>query len=182
MRKMTDLTDRKFGRLTAKRPVGSNKYKKMQWLCECACGNYKIILGNSLLAGLTQSCGCLKGDGTSNMTIHLQVARSKPKSELCERCRERSATELSYNHSLTEAQKFNPNNYEWLCTSCHRLKDGGRGTIVTKARIHRIREFYKCRAADQRELARLFKVSQRTIANILHYRGAYQETSIINVS
>ena len=31
------------------------------FLCQCDCGNTKIILGRSLVRGLTKSCGCMKG-------------------------------------------------------------------------------------------------------------------------
>lgn len=48
-----DLKDRKFGMLTAKQYVGDNK-----WLCECDCGNTKIIRTANLLNGSTNSCGC----------------------------------------------------------------------------------------------------------------------------
>ena len=44
---------------------------------------------------------------------------------------------------------------------------------MTKARIHRIREFYKAKIANQCELADLFKISQATISEILLCKKVY---------
>jgi len=33
------------------------------WLCQCKCGNKKIINKSSLIQGLTKSCGCQKSFG-----------------------------------------------------------------------------------------------------------------------
>lgn len=48
-----DLTDKVFGMLTAKKYMGNKN-----WLCECECGNKKIIAGANLRNGSTISCGC----------------------------------------------------------------------------------------------------------------------------
>ena len=60
-----DLTDKNFGRLVVIKEAGKDKYKKILWECFCdpkfgGCGNIKIILGESLRSGCTQSCGCIK--------------------------------------------------------------------------------------------------------------------------
>ena len=61
MRKLIDLTGKKFGRLTViKRNYPNNKYNRTMWLCKCDCGKEKVILGCSLKGGKTRSCGCLK--------------------------------------------------------------------------------------------------------------------------
>jgi hypothetical protein len=96
-----------------------------------------------------------------------------------ERCRERPATELSYRHK--NGYSRNPDDYQWLCKPCHMLKDKGSGAIMTKAQMHRIREKFKCKAATRQELADIFKVSVRTIHNILHYEGAYKVTVNPNI-
>ena len=171
---LIELTGQKFGRLTVLRQVKVNNQKHGHWLCQCTCGNLTTVRSGHLRNGGVKSCGCLRGNGKGYMSTHRKVAGNKPRPELCERCRERPATELSYDHSLPEAQSFNPDAYEWLCNSCHQLKDRGDKTIMTKARIHRVREFYKCKAATQQELADLFKVSRGTVANIVHCRGVYK--------
>ena len=56
-----DLTGQKFGRLTViKREYPNNKWGRARWLCKCNCGKDKIIAGEQLRQGKTQSCGCLK--------------------------------------------------------------------------------------------------------------------------
>jgi hypothetical protein len=51
-----DLTDRQFGKLTA-RQVSSRKNAKIFWLCDCECGRQAEVCGASLRTGKTQSCG-----------------------------------------------------------------------------------------------------------------------------
>lgn len=59
MGKFQDLTGQKFGRLTVIKRVENSRSKQIRWLCQCDCGNRKVILGNSLKTGKTLSCGCL---------------------------------------------------------------------------------------------------------------------------
>lgn len=56
--KRLDLLGRKFNRLKVIDFVGMNKYNCSVWLCECDCGNNKIVPGNYLMTKRTQSCGC----------------------------------------------------------------------------------------------------------------------------
>lgn len=56
----------KYGKLTvltkAEKPEG--RPKGAYWLCQCECGNQKIIRGADLRAGNVNSCGCLYGKHT----------------------------------------------------------------------------------------------------------------------
>lgn len=65
-----DLTGRRFGRLVvrARAPdhITASGYHHVMWLCDCDCGNEKIIRGKSLIAGYTKSCGCLQREGISS--------------------------------------------------------------------------------------------------------------------
>jgi hypothetical protein len=54
---MIDMTNQRFGRLTAVEYQG-----EAHWLCRCDCGKGKIIAGYSLRNGLSQSCGCLRNE------------------------------------------------------------------------------------------------------------------------
>lgn len=64
MGRFKDLTDMKFGRLTALKRVedyiSPNGTHKIQWLCKCECGNETVVLGQSLTGNLIKSCGCLQ--------------------------------------------------------------------------------------------------------------------------
>lgn len=55
-----DLLGQRFGKLTVIARAENDKFNKARWLCQCDCGNQKIINGSSLLRGLTTSCGCAK--------------------------------------------------------------------------------------------------------------------------
>ena len=53
-----DLTNQRFGKLVALKKVPSKNHHTY-WLCQCDCGNQKIIDGCRLRRGDTKSCGCL---------------------------------------------------------------------------------------------------------------------------
>lgn len=56
-----DISNIKFGKLTAIKPVGT---KPRKWLCNCECGNTAIVLTNKLISGHSKSCGCLVSQAT----------------------------------------------------------------------------------------------------------------------
>lgn len=56
--RMIDLKGRRFGRLLVLRRQGSIG-NRPAWLCSCNCGGRKVIRGQTLVQGLTKSCGCL---------------------------------------------------------------------------------------------------------------------------
>ena len=49
-----------YGRLTAREIVVENVHDPLKWLCDCSCGNTKIVTPSALRSGNTQSCGCLR--------------------------------------------------------------------------------------------------------------------------
>lgn len=172
------MIGRDFGRLTVIEQAENDKNRNSRWLCQCTCGNFIIILGMNLRNGSTKSCGCLRYElkkGIEHRGIHKWLERNKPKPELCERCKERSATELSYNNTDSKGYNKNPDDYEWLCSSCHKFKDIGNKVTMTKAKIHRIRELYIRKAATQQELANIFKVNRMTINRIINREGVYSK-------
>jgi hypothetical protein len=63
-----DITNMKFGKLTAIKPNGfyqSPSRKHILWLCKCDCGIEKTVRLNSLRSGKLQSCGCLLKAGNN---------------------------------------------------------------------------------------------------------------------
>jgi len=56
---MNDLTGKRFGKLVARKRVGTDSSRNATWLCKCDCGNEKIVSSNHLKDGGTRSCGCL---------------------------------------------------------------------------------------------------------------------------
>lgn len=71
-----DITNKKFGRLTAIRRTDKreNITGSIIWECKCECGNVIYVAANALQAGNTTSCGCYKKEVTSR---NLKKAREK---------------------------------------------------------------------------------------------------------
>lgn len=65
MRKPLDLTNERFGSLTALYSTGSNDQGNAMWLCSCDCGNAVIVNSQNLKNGHTKSCGCRKAEATA---------------------------------------------------------------------------------------------------------------------
>ena len=71
-RKRRDLTGLKFGRLTVTALAEAPKGKIDKWFCDCDCGTRGIVVpGNSLVHGITKSCGCLRKEHYNKLTKDL---------------------------------------------------------------------------------------------------------------
>ena len=59
IKQIDDLTGKKYGRLTV---IGlqPTETRKTYWICQCDCGNIKVVRSDSLKSGAIKSCGCLK--------------------------------------------------------------------------------------------------------------------------
>src|SRR6516225_5099073 len=71
MPKALNITNQRFGRLRALRPVGHGRAGLITWLCRCKCGKKTIVASRDLKTGNTRSCGCLFREG--NKVIHGQT-------------------------------------------------------------------------------------------------------------
>lgn len=58
--KHNDITDKRFGKLVAKKIVGRGKSGGVRWECICDCWNVVNVTYQNLASGHTKSCGCLK--------------------------------------------------------------------------------------------------------------------------
>lgn len=63
MKKVIDLTNQKFGRLTVIN-FAYTKSHKTYWNCQCECGKNTIVYSQKLKTGHTKSCGCYKREKT----------------------------------------------------------------------------------------------------------------------
>ncbi len=57
MSRKIDLTNKKFGRWTAKHRVSDSRGK---WLCICECGISRVVASSDFKSGKSKSCGCLR--------------------------------------------------------------------------------------------------------------------------
>lgn len=53
-----NLINHRFGRLVVVASAESDKRGHARWLCQCDCGNQKVVSATSLKTGQTKSCGC----------------------------------------------------------------------------------------------------------------------------
>lgn len=85
------MIGKRFGKLVVIKRAGTHVtpsgQKKPTWLCQCDCGNQKIVASQDLKTGHTKSCGCLptkkKGSG-----LHDLVGRRFGKLVVIERAEE----------------------------------------------------------------------------------------------
>lgn len=77
--RFSDLTGRKFGRLTVLKYLDLHERtdKRKCWLCQCECGEIKSFAANKLINGTTLSCGCLKSERLANLNKKYQYANKR---------------------------------------------------------------------------------------------------------
>ncbi len=78
--------------------------------------------GNNSKIGITDNGNSLwKGNEVGLTALHEWVGKRKPKPEVCEECGANKPFDLA---SIENRYTRNPNDWEWLCRSCHMNKDG----------------------------------------------------------
>lgn len=58
MSKKIDLTGQRVGKLIVVKEAGRDKHGGVTWLCQCDCGNTRIVSNGCLKRKVTTSCGC----------------------------------------------------------------------------------------------------------------------------
>lgn len=71
-----DLAGRRFGRLTVEKRAPSNQARATQWHCLCACGKRRIVRAQSLLSGVTKSCGCWRTEASKERMRRTRAAQA----------------------------------------------------------------------------------------------------------
>jgi hypothetical protein len=67
-----DMTGQRFGKLVVLEFAGTNKPNGLghvRWRCRCECGKETIVVGYSLRAGITKSCGCHRAEVSRQRAI-----------------------------------------------------------------------------------------------------------------
>lgn len=65
MSRYTDITGKRFGRLTILSFDCIDEKQNSRWLCSCDCGSQVIVRRAALTGGVTKSCGCLQRERVS---------------------------------------------------------------------------------------------------------------------
>lgn len=60
-----NLVGQRFGRLTVTGRAQSDARRNARWVCECDCGEVKVVLMGNLRNGHISSCGCLQRESVS---------------------------------------------------------------------------------------------------------------------
>lgn len=77
-----DITNQKFGDLTAIKINGRGKYRGAIWLCKCDCGNECNAYGGQLRSGKRKSCGCRSESRVEETGVNNLFSMYKRKSRL----------------------------------------------------------------------------------------------------
>lgn len=121
MRKKNDLKGQKFGRLLV---VDEAEYytksgsKQKGYLCQCDCGNRKVISSSSLKSGKTKSCGCLIREFNAKRYRYYQKT---PNINDDQRKKDIKRISRIYNHMKQRCYNSNTHNYSSY---------GGRGIRI----------------------------------------------------
>lgn len=77
-----DLTGNTFGLLKVKKldHIDKNEHRTY-WLCDCECGNKRVVRGKELQNGNTKSCGCLQESFVANKLKEYFIEKYNAKKE-----------------------------------------------------------------------------------------------------
>lgn len=76
--KETDITGRRFGRLTALYRDGWSNGWQAMWVCRCDCGKVVRVHKNNIMSGRTRSCGCLQRELLAERNRHGKATVGQP--------------------------------------------------------------------------------------------------------
>lgn len=121
MGKFIDETNNQYGRLLVLERAKNEKLNKWQWKCQCQCENKTIVYadGADLRRGHTTSCGCLRRERVSQVTVKDLTGKIFGELEVLSR-------DMNYQGKGVETH--------WICqcNACGNVKSISRGTLVDR--------------------------------------------------
>lgn len=106
---MIDITEKRFGRLVAKEPVGQDLGGNWLWKCACDCGNQSTVKYTSLSRGKTRSCGCLAKEISSHSAVTHGMSNTPTyRSWMCMKRRCTDSSNASYANYGGRGIKYSP--------------------------------------------------------------------------
>ena len=118
MKKLTNLTGKRFNRLVVIKLIDRDKWNNIRWLCLCDCGEKTTVRRSHLKSGHTKSCGCFMED---KATIHGYSKRNK-----------KNRTHQSWESMIKRCIKLNHKFWKHY---------GGRGITVCKRWLNSFPDF-----------------------------------------
>lgn len=120
-----DISNKKFGRLTALEPTSKRKWGYVVWLCKCDCGNVFETTTSDLLRESTVSCGCLRKEKAA---ITAKKGDNRRKHNM-------SDTHIYWVWTKIKQRCFNPNDKGYK-------NYGGRGITICSEWKNDFKSFY----------------------------------------
>lgn len=77
--RIVDLQGKSFGRLTVIERGENDSHGTARWVCQCLCGNIKLIRGDKLRNGEVVSCGCYQSECRISDERKRKISQSKIK-------------------------------------------------------------------------------------------------------
>jgi hypothetical protein len=108
---MNHIMGQRFGRLIAIKPTDMRAGTAIMWEVKCDCGNNLLVRIDSLMSGITKSCGCLQRERAGE--AHLKHGHARIKQHTPE-----YRTWINMTNRCSNPKR---KNYRWY---------GGRGIIV----------------------------------------------------
>ncbi len=147
-KRVLDLSNRVFGKLTVIKKTGTNRNRSIVWKCLCTCGNIHLVTTQLLMSGGVKSCGCLKygenntswkgGITPENIRVRTSAEYEKWRSLVfqrdsytCIKCEDSLGGNLNAHHMYNFAEfvslRMEVSNGITMCESCHEKFHGTFG-------------------------------------------------------
>lgn len=124
--KLINLIDKSYGRLKVIARAGTKGHEPT-WLCNCICGNKKIIIGSELRKGNTISCGCYAKEIAKATALKHIAGKNKTHGK--------AGTLIYKQWSEMKRRCYNPNDTSYK-------QYGGRGIQVCESWQNSFQAFY----------------------------------------
>ena len=175
IKRVIDLTNKKFGRWTVIKMVGRNKHGQIMWLCQCSCGTSREVRGGDLKNGKTKSCGCIRMEIVTKHGMY-RTPTYKTWNDMLQRCNnQKHACYKDYGgRGITVCDR-------WLKFE-NFLKDmGKKPEDLTIERVDNNKGYFKknCIYTTQMEQTHNTRVQKRSItgiAGVARYKNIYKVT------